>query len=159
MQDTRHDYELWDLETGNWLESFESAQAAAEAIREYLVLNGDDYLEALGLGIRPGVYAAGVRQQESSLVGEELRAWLTTVDGPGEPGAGAALSAATVASFGQQGIGFVRWQGPEAWDRLERSLRMWAMLHYGQTQRHAPDAEDRSTQRDPMSVPRPRMSA
>lgn len=43
-------YELWDVESGNRLERFDSESAALRAARELLELNGDDLVEVLMLG-------------------------------------------------------------------------------------------------------------
>lgn len=43
-------YELWDTETGNSIEVFDSEAAALEAVRELTVLNAGAYPGALALG-------------------------------------------------------------------------------------------------------------
>ena len=42
-------YELWDTESGNLLDDFDSEAQALETVRELIVLNGSDSTDALAL--------------------------------------------------------------------------------------------------------------
>lgn len=43
-------YELWDIEAGNLIGTFETQAAALAIVHELIVLNGSEYAEALELG-------------------------------------------------------------------------------------------------------------
>jgi hypothetical protein len=42
-------YELWDIETGNWVATFDHRRDALEAIRRMLATHGPDYVESFSL--------------------------------------------------------------------------------------------------------------
>lgn len=48
-EETPELFELWDLETGNLMESFSDRPSALVAIKEYVEANGESYRSALGL--------------------------------------------------------------------------------------------------------------
>jgi hypothetical protein len=45
-------YDLWDLETGNMVNTYRTEVQALEAIRALLASNGADYVNVLSLGCR-----------------------------------------------------------------------------------------------------------
>lgn len=44
-------YELWDLETGNYMETLDTEDEAREAIEGYVEANGEEYRQHIG--VRP----------------------------------------------------------------------------------------------------------
>ncbi len=42
-------YELWDIETGNWVATFDHRQDALVAVRRMLATHGPDYVDSLSL--------------------------------------------------------------------------------------------------------------
>jgi hypothetical protein len=44
-------YELWDLETGNIINTYETEQAALAVVCELIESNGAEYADALALGL------------------------------------------------------------------------------------------------------------
>lgn len=51
-------YELWDIETGNWVATFDHQRDALVAVRRMLATHGPDYVESLSLA-RSGGSAGG----------------------------------------------------------------------------------------------------
>lgn len=51
-------YELWDIETGNWVATFDHRRDALVAVRRMLATHGPDYVESLSLA-RSGPSAGG----------------------------------------------------------------------------------------------------
>jgi hypothetical protein len=43
-------YELWDVDSGNQVETCQTEQDAIDAVRELLVLNGEDSIRSMMLG-------------------------------------------------------------------------------------------------------------
>lgn len=42
-------YEIWDLQTGNYLETVDSKEELDNVIEEYVKLEGEDYRQYLGI--------------------------------------------------------------------------------------------------------------
>jgi hypothetical protein len=51
-------YELWDIETGNWVATFDDRHDALLAVRRMVATHGPDYVESLSLA-RSGSNAGG----------------------------------------------------------------------------------------------------
>lgn len=74
-------YELWDVESGNRLERFESEMEALSAARDLLALNGPNFLDALMLGAFVQDRDAAV-QPLPPLDGDALLARIQALDVP-----------------------------------------------------------------------------
>jgi hypothetical protein len=44
-------YELWDVDSGNQVEICQTQQDAVDAVRELLVLNGEESIQSMMLGV------------------------------------------------------------------------------------------------------------
>lgn len=79
-------YELWDLETGNIIETFKSEEAALRAVSEYADLEGPIYLDLLA--VRPIREEGGERTWLPKIDGARLRAKLDALNDPGKTAQG-----------------------------------------------------------------------
>jgi hypothetical protein len=75
-------YELWDLETGNIIETLMSEEAALRAVSEYVDLEGAAYLDSLV--VRPIREEGGERTWLPKIDGDRLRAKLDALNDPGK---------------------------------------------------------------------------
>jgi hypothetical protein len=73
-------FELWDLETGNLIETFMSEEAALRAVREYVDLEVLAYLDSLV--VRPIREDGGKRTWLPKIDGDRLRAKLDALSDP-----------------------------------------------------------------------------
>jgi hypothetical protein len=64
-------YELWDMETGNFLEKFTSEAELLRAVHEYAKVEGDSYLDELG--VRRVRHVHGEQEWLPTIDGKELR--------------------------------------------------------------------------------------
>ena len=55
-------YDLWDVESGNLIETFETEREALVAVCELLAVNTPDYADALSLGFEDGDYQGPIAQ-------------------------------------------------------------------------------------------------
>jgi hypothetical protein len=73
-------YELWDVESGNWLERFDSESDALRAAREFLELNAGDFIEALVLGAFRYDGETGTVERLPALAGDVLLTRIRSLD-------------------------------------------------------------------------------